>query len=170
MIEPTTAQPCAATVIFNLPDYRVLTAALTPLGVRRITVKSTGIPGCPTCGVISTRVKHRRRQRLRDVPVAGAVVVMWVKRRWFCDEAACPRGSFTEATSAVPARARSTRRLLGALVDAVIDSGRAAAEAEAARAHGVSWWLVQKALDAAAATLPDVNALAPTRLGIDEHR
>ena len=41
---------------------------------------------------------------------------------------------------------------------------------EAAAAHGVSWWLVQKALDAAAATLPDVDLLAPKRLGIDEHR
>jgi hypothetical protein len=45
-------------------------------------------------------------------------------------------------------------------------SGRAASEA--ASAHGVSWWLVQKALSAAAATLPDVDALRPRRL--DEHR
>ena len=168
MIEPTTGQPCAATVIFNLPEYRVLSAALTAFGVRRITVESTGVPGCPGCGVVSARVKDRRLQRLRDVPLAGAVVVLWRKRRWFCDEPACPRGSFTEATDEVPRRARSTRRLLHALVDAVIRSGRAALEA--ARAHGVSWWLAQTALDAAAATLPDVDLLAPKRLGIDEHR
>lgn len=168
MIEPTSGQPCAATVIFNLPEYRVLTATVTALGVRRITVESTGVPGCPTCGVVSERVKDARHQRLRDVPVAGPAVVIWRKRRWFCDEPACPRGSFTEATNEVPRRARSTRRLLGTLVDAVIRSGRAALEAAAA--HGVSWWLVQKALDAAAATLPDVDALAPKRLGIDEHR
>jgi transposase len=157
-------------VIFNLPEYRVVSAAVvTALGVRRITVESTAVvPGCPDCGVVSERVKDTRHQRLRDVPVAGAVVVLWRKRRFFCDEPACARGSFTEATEQVPARARSTARLRVALVDAVIRSGRAAMEAAAA--HGVSWWLVQKALDAAVATLPDVDALAPKRLGIDEHR
>jgi transposase len=100
--------------------------------------------------------------------VAGAEEVFWRKRRWFCDEPAGARGSFTEATDQVPRRARSTRRLLHALVDAMVRSGRAVAEAAAA--YGVSWWLAQSALDAAAATLPDVDALAPKRLGIDEHR
>jgi transposase len=53
-------------------------------------------------------------------------------------------------------------------VAAVIGSGTAAAEA--ATSFGVSWWLVQRALDSAALTLPDVDALAPRMLGIDEHR
>ncbi|MGT2464156.1 transposase family protein [Sinomonas atrocyanea] len=155
-------------MIFNLPEYRVVSASVTADDGRRIVVESTAVPGCPSCGVVSERVKDRRLQRLRDVPVAGSAVVLWRKRRWFCDEPACLRGSFTEATAEVPRRARSTRRLLRALVDAVVRSGRAAAEAAAA--HGVSWWLAQSALDAAAATLPDVDSLAPKRLGIDEHR
>ncbi|MFF1880615.1 hypothetical protein ACFVVC_03995 [Pseudarthrobacter sp. NPDC058196] len=46
----------------------------------------------------------------------------------------------------------------------VIGSGRAAAGA--ATSFGVSWWLVQRALDSAALTLPDVDALAPRMLGI----
>jgi transposase len=50
----------------------------------------------------------------------------------------------------------------------VIGSGRAAAEA--ASSFGVSWWLVQRALDSAALTLPNVDPLAPRMLGIDEHR
>ena len=62
----------------------------------------------------------------------------------------------------------ATGRLRDALVAAVIGSGRAAAET--ATAFGVSWWLVQRALDSAALTLPDVDALAPRMLGIDEHR
>nr|WP_245827722.1 ISL3 family transposase [Sinomonas mesophila] len=155
-------------MIFNLPEYRVLSAVVSALGVRRITLESTAVPGCPACGVVSERVKDRGLQRLRDIPVAGAAEVLWRKRRWFCNEPACPRGSFTEATDEVPRRARSTRRLLHALAAAVVVAGRAAAEA--ARAHGVSWWLAQSALDAAAATLPDVDDLAPKRLGIDEHR
>lgn len=59
------------------------------------------------------------------------------------------------------------RRLREALVATVIGSGRAAAGA--ATSFGVSWWLVQRALDSAALTLPDVDALAPRMLGIDEH-
>ena len=50
----------------------------------------------------------------------------------------------------------------------MITSGRAASEV--ARAHGVSWWLVQAALAAAAVVLPAVDDVPVTRLGIDEHR
>lgn len=94
--------------------------------------------------------------------------MQWVKRRFFCGEYLCPRRTFTEETAQVPRRARFTRRLREALVSAVIGSGRAAAGA--ASSFGVSWWLVQRALDSAALTLPDVDALAPRMLGIDEHR
>ncbi|MCT2178916.1 transposase, partial [Brachybacterium muris] len=38
------------------------------------------------------------------------------------------------------------------------------------QAHGVSWWLVQAALAAAAVVLPAVDDVPVTRLGIDEHR
>ena len=102
------------------------------------------------------------------MPIAGALEVIWCKRRWFCDEAACPRGTFCESTAQVLPRARSTSRLRAALVAAVVASGRAAAET--ARAHGVSWWSVQAALTAAVLMLPDVDQLPVTRLGIDEHR
>jgi len=117
---------------------------------------------------VAERVHSRRRQRVRDVPVAGAVEVVWRKRRWFCDEARCDRGTFAEFTDQVPRRARSTARLRGALLAAVVGSGRAASEA--ARAHGVSWWLVQAAVTAAVLLLPDVDARLVPRLGIDEHR
>jgi transposase len=46
--------------------------------------------------------------------------------------------------------------------------GRTAAEVAAW--FSAWWWLVQRALDPAAVTLPDVDALAPRMLGIDEHR
>ena len=162
--------PCldAATAIFNLPDYRVLKAEILAFGQRRIHVESTVESGCPSCGVIGTRRHSRRRQRLRDIPVAGPVEVIWAKYRLFCDEELCARRTFAEATPQVPRRARSTRRLRDALVSAVINSGRAAAEAAAA--HGVSWWLVQDALNHAATRLPDVDTLRPRMLGIDEHR
>jgi transposase len=118
--------------------------------------------------VIAERVHSRRRQRVRDVPISGAVEVVWRKRRWFCDETRCGRGTFAEWTEQVPRRARSTARLRAALLSAVIESGRAASET--ARAHRVSWWLVQTAVSTAVVLLPDVDARPVARLGIDEHR
>jgi transposase len=114
------------------------------------------------------RVHSRRRQRLRDLPVAGPVELVWLKRRWFCDQGGCPRGTFSEVTDQVPAFARSTARLCQALVAAVVVSGRAASEV--ARAHRVSWWLVQAMLTAAADLLTDPDQTTVRRLGVDEHR
>jgi transposase len=169
VFEPTGSQRDAASTIFNLPDYRVLSAIDEDDGLRRIEVQSVAPPGCPQCGVLAARVHSRRRQRLRDVPVAGPVELVWVKRRWFCDEYRCARGTFSEVTDQVPAFARSTARLCQALLAAVVVSGRAAGEV--ARAHRVSWWLVQAMLTAAAdVLLPDPDQVPVRRLGVDEHR
>jgi transposase len=100
--------------------------------------------------------------------VAGPVELVWVKRRWFCDQPRCPRGTFSEVTDQVPAFARSTARLCQALVAAVVVSGRAASEV--ARAHQVSWWLVQAMLNAAADLITDPDDVGVRRLGVDEHR
>lgn len=168
MFEPTGSQRDAASAIFNLPDYRVLDAVDADDGVRRVEVESTAPPGCPVCGVLAVRVHSHRRQRLRDLPVAGPTEVVWVKRRWFCDQARCPRGTFSEVTDEVPAYARSTARLCQALVAAVVVSGRAASEV--ARAHRVSWWLVQSMLSAAADLITNPDDVLVRRLGVDEHR
>lgn len=168
MIETTAASPDAATIIFNLPDYRVTGADVLAFGQRRIRVESTLEAGCRGCGTISHRRHSRRFQRIRDILVGGPVEVLWHKRRFFCDETGCPRKTFAEATPQVPAFSRSTARLRTALVEAVISSGRSATET--ATGFGVSWWLVQRALNAAVLALPDVDTLAPRMLGIDEHR
>ena len=168
MFEPTGSQRDAASAIFNLPDYRVLSVVDEDDGVRRVEVESTDPPGCPVCGVLAVRVHSRRRQRLRDLPVAGPTEVVWLKRRWFCDQARCGRQTFSEVTDQVPAFARSTARLAQALVAAVVVSGRAASEV--ARAHRVSWWLVASMLTAAADLIGDPDQHPVRRLGIDEHR
>src|SRR3954462_9103640 len=85
VFEPTGSQRDAASAIFNLPDYRVIDAVTGAEGVRLVEVESPAPPGCPVCGVLAGRVHSRRRQRLRDLPVAGPIEVVWVKRRWFCD-------------------------------------------------------------------------------------
>jgi transposase len=168
VFEPTGSQRDAASAIFNLPDYRVIDAVEDAEGVRRIEVESTAPPGCPVCGVLAVRVHSRRRQRLRDLPVAGPTELVWAKRRWFCDEARCRRKTFSEVTTQVPAYARSTARLCQALVAAVVVSRRAASEV--AQAHRVSWWLVQSMLTAAADLLTDPDDVLVRRLGVDEHR
>lgn len=169
MCQPTGWQRDAASTIFNLPNYRVIDAVDLPDDGRRVLVEMTDSPACPGCGVIATKVHSRRLQRLRDTPVAGAVEVVWAKRRWFCNEELCERRTFSEATDQVPRFARSTTRLKEQVVAAVITSGRAISEV--ARAHLVSWWLVQTALTrAAAVVLPVVDDINTTRLGIDEHR
>lgn len=168
MHESTGSQRDAASAIFNLPNYRVTDAIDLPDEGRQVVIESTVPPGCPSCGVIATKVHSRRAQKVRDVPVAGALSVVWAKRRWFCLEPACTRGTFWETTDQIPHRARSTTRLRDQVAHAVITSGRAASEV--ARAHGISWWLVQAALTAAGLVLPDVDKVHVTRLGVDEHR
>jgi transposase len=41
-------------------------------------VESVPAPGCPVCGVLAARVHFRRRQRVRDLPVAGPVELIWL--------------------------------------------------------------------------------------------
>lgn len=168
MNEPTGVAADAATILFNLPDYHVVSTTITA-GSRQVIVETNQPPGCPSCGVISSRRKERRFQRLRDIPVAGPVEVLWSKYRWYCEETNCDRLSFFESTPQVPRRARSTSRLRDQLVDAVIRSGRAVSETAAGFA--VSWWMVRAALnEACLLRLPDVDKLSPRMLGIDEHR
>ncbi|WP_026551153.1 transposase family protein [Arthrobacter sp. H20] len=133
---PAVAYPDAATIVFNLSGYQVISVRILALDQRRIHAESVLEAGCRGCGVISRRRHSRRLQRIRDVLLAGPVDVMWVRYRFFCDESECSRQTFSEATPQVPAFSHSTARLRQSLVDAVVDSDRAAAET--AVAFGVS--------------------------------
>ena len=169
MFEPTGSRRDAASVIFNLPGYRVIDAADLPVGGRRIKIQPLDLAaGCPRCGVLSTRVHGWVQQRIRDIPHAGHVAVVVRKPRLVCAEPACPRRTFTPATEQLPLRARCTTRLKTALVEAVIDSGRAVAEVAAD--YRVAWWTVQATVNTAAVLLAEVDQLPVRRLGIDEHR
>ena len=169
MFEPTGSRRDVASVIFNLPGYRVVDAVDWPLRGRRVKVQPVDLDdGCPGCGVVSSRVHAWVEQRVRDIPHAGQVVVVVRKPRLICLEPGCGRRTFTPATEQLPVRARCTTRLKTALLDAVISSGRAVSEVAADL--GVAWWTVQATVDAAAVLLPEVDNLHLRRLGIDEHR
>ena len=152
MIEPTCSQRDAASVLFNLSGYRVVQAVDGPLGIRKVVVESLDREGaCPSCRVLTGRVHQWTLQRVRDVPVAGAVQVWWRKRRFACTESACGRRTFAEHTRQVPARARCTARLKVAVLEAVAWAGRAVLEVAAS--FGVAWWTVQAVINTAAAAM-----------------
>lgn len=178
MIEPMGSRRDAASVLFNLPGYRVVDAVDEPeTGVRRVFLEAVDDEAaCPTCGVLTSRVHQRVLQRVRDVPLAGAVAgavaggleVFWRKRRFACVEPLCVKRTFTEHTAQVPPRARTTLRLLDAVLAAVTGAGRAVSEV--ATAHGVSWWTVQSVVNAAAVLHEADVVPVVRRLGVDEHR
>ena len=169
MIEATGSPREAASVLFDLPGYRVIDAVDRPGQLRQVTVASTAAEAaCPSCGVLSSRVHQRVRQRLADVPVAGPVEVVLVKQRFACVEQLCARRTFVELSEQVPLRARVTTRLRAVVLEAVVTAGRVVAEVAAA--HGLSWWTVQRTVNAAAELLTDPDTVPVRRLGVDEHR
>ena len=93
MIEATGLPREAASVLFDLPGYRVVDAVDRPGQLRQVIVTGTTTEApCPSCGVPSARVHQRRQQRLADVPIAGPVEVVLVRRRFTCAEQLCAGG------------------------------------------------------------------------------
>ena len=159
----------AATVLFNLPDYRVVRVVRDHAGDRTVTVETLAVEAaCPSCGVFTSWVHQRMLQRVRDVAFDGPVTVVWDKKRWRCWEIACSRRSFVEATAQVPARARFTARLGAAVLSAVTVEVRAVDRV--AKEYGLSWPTVGRLLAAAARELAAGPVRLTRALGIDEHR
>ena len=156
-------------MLFAMPGFRVLDVSLEPGGDRRVTVESVAHEGgCPSCGVLSALVKDRPTSRVKDLPHGPVPLRVWVrKRRFVCAEWRCERGSFTETSVQLPARARLTARLRVKIGEAVTVRNRAMSDV--AVEHGVAWWTVHRVLVAAAADALG-PAVATTRIGIDETR
>jgi|SRR5665647_87785 len=118
------------TSLFALPGFRVLNVTLEPDGGRLVLVESVATDGgCPSCGVMSSRIKERPICRLKDLPHGSVPLRLWVcKRRFVCTEQLCSRGSFAEVTDQVPARSRLTTRLRAKVSAAVTATNRAMRE------------------------------------------
>ncbi len=161
----------AASILFNLPGYRVVSAS-PALGEepRKVLVETIEAEGaCPTCGVLSSRVQARPTQHVKDVPCGGTHVDVLVrKRRYLCTESACPRRTFTEQTAQLPARARVTTRL----AEQVITACRAEPRAVSRVAHeaGLAWPTVMRLLTGTVDLTAGVDRRHVRWLGIDEHR
>ncbi len=157
------------TLLFALPEYRVLDVTREPDGGRVVLVESVAEQGgCPACGVVSGLIKDRPTSRVRDLPHGPVPLKVWVrKRRFACAEPLCRRRSFTEVSAQLPARARVTTRLKVKVAAAVTTTNRAMSEV--ALEHGIAWQTVHRILVKAAADV--LGQAAPTtRIGIDETR
>ncbi|GAA1751247.1 helix-turn-helix domain-containing protein [Nostocoides vanveenii] len=173
MFKPTVdAASDAASVLFNLPEYRVLAVTRDERGGREVFIETlVSEAGCPSCGVVTARVDQRTMQRVRDVPFDGQVTVWWVKKRWRCGESLCGKATFTEHTDQVPPYARLTTRLKERIVTAL--SGQVRCVDAVAAELGVSWPTAMRQLTRAAAANAERAAARPAlvySLGIDEHR
>lgn len=124
---------------------------------------------CPECGTWARRSKGRSVTRPRDLPVGGRRPrLVWMKRRWYCDQPVCVRGSFTESVPQVGPRKRLTRRLRAETGAAVADGGRTIMQS--ARDHGVSSPVVAAAFTAHALAVLPAQPGPVEVLGIDETR
>jgi transposase len=118
------------TLLFALPGFRVLNVTAAPDGGRLVLVESVASEGgCPSCGVLSSRVKDRPICLLKDLPHGSVPLTVWVcKRRFVCTEKLCSRRSFTEVSDQIPARSRLTTRLRTKVSAAVTTTNRAMSE------------------------------------------
>jgi len=159
----------AASILLNLTDYRVITATHESSGRQVLVEPIATEAACPSCGVLTTRIQARPVHRVKDLPAGGDGLQLLVrKRRMACQEQACERRSFVQATDRLPFRARITTRLSQQLVDEMSCELRAVSRVAAA--HGISWPTVMVRLNTVGELVGNVDRMFIRRLGIDEHR
>jgi transposase len=161
-----------ATLLLSLDGLAVTGVERSAAGTLLVEVATAAetAAACPTCGVVSTRVKQYVCTRPRDLPQGRTrMELVWRKRRWYCREPVCGRKSFTESMPVVPAGARITARLRQHAGDLVVD-GLCATVAAAGRMTGVSWPTAMDAVRAAAERVLDEAPDPVEVLGVDEVR
>jgi hypothetical protein len=124
---------------------------------------------CPGREVRSERAHSWVRTRPRDLPVAGRrTALTGTKRRWRCQNQACPCATFNRGAAVDPVAAPADGQVARRLGAAFADGGRTVVQA--AQDFEVSWPVANAAFAAhAEAVLP--AATPPTEhLGIDEIR
>jgi transposase len=160
-----------ASRLFALEGAEVVEVDEEPGGGRTVWVVTADprARACPVCKTASGHVREWVATRPADVAHGGGRVgVVWVKRRWECRVACCPRKTFTESLPAVPPRCRVTGRLRDHAGRLVAEGGRTVTQA--ARECGLSWPVAQAAFAGVADPLLEQPPAPVAHLGIDEHR
>jgi transposase len=176
LVQPTQSQGLGfinedGTALLGLDGFALVQVDVQPDGARVVHVITADetAAACPTCGVISTARKGAATTRPRDVAYGpDPVRVVWHKSRWRCRESRCPRLSFTESLSQVPARCRLTTRLYEQVGAAVAEGYSCVSSA--AGSHGVSWPVAHAAFVAHVTPILEEELAPVAVLGIDETR
>jgi transposase len=155
-----------ASRLFALDGAEVAEVDEEPGGARTVWLV-TADPGarvCPACKAASEHVREQVVTRPADIGYGwDQVSVVWVKRRWECRVASCPRGTFTGSLPAVLPRCRVTERLRDHAGRLVAEGGRTVAQA--ARECGLSWPVTHQAFAASADPLLEQPPALVAHLG-----
>jgi transposase len=103
-----------ASRLFALEGAEVAEVDEEPGGGRTVWLVTAdpAAPACPGCGTVSGHVRERVVTRPADIGYGrDGIAVVWVRRRWECRVASCPRGTFTESLPSIAPRCRVTERL-----------------------------------------------------------
>lgn len=162
--------PDSATALLGLDGLLVTDVETT---AEATTVHACTEPGvgalCPDCQTPAQRCKEQVVTRPRDLPYVGrTVVLVWHKRRWYCQHPDCKRKTFTESLPGLPPRRRLTTRLRAHLGAAVADCGRTVAEVS--QTHQVAWHTTHDAFVARVDPRLSAEPGPVTHLGLDEIR
>jgi transposase len=122
---------------------------------------------CPCCGQRADRIHSRYTRTLADLPWATLLVHLRVRaRKFFCDNAACPRQIFAERLADVAcASARRTDRQQTALTAIAFAVG---GEAGARLARRLGMPVSPDTLLRLTRRSPEVERPLPTALGVDD--
>lgn len=131
------------------------------------------VSSCPLCSVPAVRVHERVMTRPRDLlrPTGGELGqpgVVWIKRRFKCDNLDCGRVTFTESLPPIPSRTRLTERMREHAAHLVGQAGTPVSTA--AQECGVSWPVVQEAFVNRVDPVLSQRIRPVAVLGVDETR
>ena len=153
-------------MLLGLEGIVVDTVTLGEDGVRVVVVGTAEewVGKCPKCATRSSRSKGCVTTRPRDTKIGpDRPRIIWRKRKWLCTNILCKRKAFTEATPAVPARARMTTRAKSEMACAVLDDDQSVAAVAAA--YGCTWNTCHDAVVATADPVLDTEPEPVTEIG-----
>lgn len=106
-------RPDCITVSLGLPEFRVLSVCESDFLIQIAVVKRDEFALCPACGRVTQHAHDDRVDDVWDVPISErGVVLLVVKRRWWCDTPGCGQMTpFTERFDSLDAGGHRTHRL-----------------------------------------------------------